>query len=121
MSNLAVHTSGRSLLDALGRGAVKTERGRLYGYGQSSLIDEDRMLNCFEFAAFRVGWLARLVLLETGRPLDALEAAYRELARAVKEWAPSQRAKIGRNEPCWCGSGQKFKKCHGAGAAPVGS
>ena len=20
----------------------------------------------------------------------------------------------GRNEPCWCGSGQKFKKCHGA-------
>jgi hypothetical protein len=20
--------------------------------------------------------------------------------------------KIGRNEPCWCGSGQKFKKCH---------
>jgi hypothetical protein len=21
-------------------------------------------------------------------------------------------AKIGRNEPCWCGSGKKFKKCH---------
>jgi preprotein translocase subunit SecA len=21
---------------------------------------------------------------------------------------------IGRNEPCWCGSGKKFKKCHGA-------
>jgi preprotein translocase subunit SecA len=21
--------------------------------------------------------------------------------------------KIGRNEPCWCGSGKKFKKCHG--------
>lgn len=20
---------------------------------------------------------------------------------------------IGRNEPCWCGSGKKFKKCHG--------
>jgi preprotein translocase subunit SecA len=19
----------------------------------------------------------------------------------------------GRNEPCWCGSGKKFKKCHG--------
>jgi preprotein translocase subunit SecA len=32
---------------------------------------------------------------------------------------PSQRAtsdkeKIGRNDPCWCGSGKKFKKCHGA-------
>jgi preprotein translocase subunit SecA len=22
--------------------------------------------------------------------------------------------KIGRNEPCWCGSGKKFKLCHGA-------
>ena len=20
--------------------------------------------------------------------------------------------KLGRNEPCWCGSGQKYKKCH---------
>ena len=23
-------------------------------------------------------------------------------------------AKVGRNEPCWCGSGRKFKVCHGA-------
>ena len=22
--------------------------------------------------------------------------------------------KIGRNDPCWCGSGKKFKRCHGA-------
>jgi preprotein translocase subunit SecA len=21
--------------------------------------------------------------------------------------------KLGRNEPCWCGSGKKFKQCHG--------
>ncbi|MCL5781990.1 MAG: SEC-C metal-binding domain-containing protein [Patescibacteria group bacterium] len=20
---------------------------------------------------------------------------------------------IGRNDPCWCGSGKKYKKCHG--------
>jgi len=24
--------------------------------------------------------------------------------------------KVGRNDPCWCGSGKKFKKCHGATA-----
>jgi preprotein translocase subunit SecA len=24
--------------------------------------------------------------------------------------------KIGRNDPCWCGSGKKYKKCHGATA-----
>jgi preprotein translocase subunit SecA len=33
--------------------------------------------------------------------------------------APRQRTvgeheKLGRNDPCWCGSGKKFKKCHGA-------
>jgi preprotein translocase subunit SecA len=22
-------------------------------------------------------------------------------------------AKLGRNDPCWCGSGMKYKKCHG--------
>jgi preprotein translocase subunit SecA len=21
---------------------------------------------------------------------------------------------VGRNDPCWCGSGKKFKKCHGS-------
>jgi preprotein translocase subunit SecA len=26
----------------------------------------------------------------------------------------SDREKIGRNEPCWCGSGKKYKLCHGA-------
>jgi preprotein translocase subunit SecA len=26
----------------------------------------------------------------------------------------SDREKIGRNDPCWCGSGKKFKRCHGA-------
>jgi preprotein translocase subunit SecA len=24
------------------------------------------------------------------------------------------RTKLGRNDPCWCGSGKKFKRCHGA-------
>jgi preprotein translocase subunit SecA len=26
----------------------------------------------------------------------------------------SEREKLGRNDPCWCGSGKKFKFCHGA-------
>jgi preprotein translocase subunit SecA len=25
--------------------------------------------------------------------------------------------KLGRNDPCHCGSGRKFKKCHGAPAS----
>ena len=26
----------------------------------------------------------------------------------------SEQENIGRNDPCWCGSGKKFKRCHGA-------
>ncbi|MBI4345741.1 MAG: SEC-C domain-containing protein [Elusimicrobia bacterium] len=25
--------------------------------------------------------------------------------------------KIGRNDPCYCGSGKKYKKCHGVGVS----
>ncbi|HUV57365.1 MAG TPA: preprotein translocase subunit SecA [Acidimicrobiales bacterium] len=30
-----------------------------------------------------------------------------------KKAAPKEGDKIGRNDPCWCGSGRKFKQCHG--------
>jgi hypothetical protein len=25
---------------------------------------------------------------------------------------PESAKKLGRNDPCWCGSGKKYKKCH---------
>ncbi len=48
--------------------------------------------------------------------VDGAQASPRHLAdgetQAPLVKAPSE--KIGRNEPCWCGSGKKFKLCHGA-------
>jgi preprotein translocase subunit SecA len=32
----------------------------------------------------------------------------------VRQRVLSEDEQVGRNEPCWCGSGRKFKKCHGA-------
>lgn len=32
--------------------------------------------------------------------------------------AASATPDLGRNEPCHCGSGKKYKRCHGVGAAP---
>jgi preprotein translocase subunit SecA len=32
---------------------------------------------------------------------------------AAAKALPKQGDKIGRNEPCWCGSGRKYKQCHG--------
>ena len=40
---------------------------------------------------------------------DLLAQAERERAKAV---APPP-GKVGRNEPCPCGSGEKYKHCHG--------
>jgi preprotein translocase subunit SecA len=34
---------------------------------------------------------------------------------AARPVVKAQTEKVGRNEPCWCGSGKKFKFCHGAG------
>jgi len=25
---------------------------------------------------------------------------------------PAEAKNLGRNDPCWCGSGKKYKKCH---------
>jgi preprotein translocase subunit SecA len=35
-------------------------------------------------------------------------------SEAVETVVKGEHDKIGRNDPCWCGSGKKFKKCHGA-------
>ena len=55
------------------------------------------------------------------RPARPTRCAARARCRATRRrpdgvrqgYTPSG-ARIGRNDPCWCGSGQKYKKCHGA-------
>ncbi len=37
-----------------------------------------------------------------------------ESAPVVETRVLDEHERIGRNDPCWCGSGKKFKKCHGA-------
>ena len=45
---------------------------------------------------------------------------YAEADEALEPPQPVQQRRVdeteqlGRNDPCWCGSGKKFKKCHGA-------
>jgi preprotein translocase subunit SecA len=36
------------------------------------------------------------------------------LPPVVEQRHLSEEEQIGRNDPCWCGSGKKFKKCHGS-------
>ncbi|WP_026911465.1 preprotein translocase subunit SecA [Patulibacter minatonensis] len=47
-----------------------------------------------------------------GAAEDDAEAA----APVVQQRVVSDQDQLGRNELCWCGSGRKYKKCHGANA-----
>jgi preprotein translocase subunit SecA len=53
-------------------------------------------------------------------PAGVAEAADMAAAEVEEPPAPvetrrlDEHERIGRNDPCWCGSGKKFKKCHGA-------
>jgi preprotein translocase subunit SecA len=41
-----------------------------------------------------------------GEPVEALPVVEQRVTDSEHE--------LGRNDPCWCGSGKKFKRCHGA-------
>ena len=51
---------------------------------------------------------------EQGRGEEAAELRRQAKRSASVAAAPVKRQKVGRNEPCPCGSGKKFKKCCGA-------
>jgi len=64
--------------------------------------------------------------LDRELPLEDLDDAIEQLVLGVMEIAditrprqPIERAqpKIGRNDPCPCGSGRKYKQCHGRGTS----
>jgi uncharacterized protein len=69
---------------------------------------------------------ALVATLDREKPLASVEAAVEDAVNAVVElWDLTSKArfavatvrrdqpKVGRNDPCPCGSGRKFKQCHG--------
>ncbi len=80
-------------------------------------INHEVTYTFFKFAKHAVDMK---VQAELGRSL--LNRAGVKLAGAIKssgsngqsQTASGQHEKVGRNEPCPCGSGKKYKKCHGA-------
>ncbi|MGH2903761.1 MAG: SEC-C metal-binding domain-containing protein, partial [Solirubrobacteraceae bacterium] len=37
-----------------------------------------------------------------------------ETLPVVEQHVVDHEHEVGRNDPCWCGSGKKFKRCHGS-------
>jgi preprotein translocase subunit SecA len=49
-----------------------------------------------------------------GGAAEAYAEPPEEAAAPVQQRRVDEAEQIGRNDPCWCGSGKKYKKCHGA-------
>jgi len=48
--------------------------------------------------------------------IEAFDAALSGRRPGERQGTLVNEAKVGRNEPCPCGSGKKYKKCHGVDA-----
>src|SRR6202522_1566173 len=106
----------------------------LRGYGQKDPLVEfkkeafilfDELMNRIDTEAVRF-----LFLMQPARPEDEAKKIEQRQQRQQRDLqfqaGPAQAetaskpvragAKVGRNDPCPCGSGKKYKKCHGAAA-----
>ncbi|MCK9352164.1 MAG: preprotein translocase subunit SecA [Candidatus Paceibacterota bacterium] len=107
---------------------------RLRAYGQRDPLVEYKKEGLRLFREMEDEWRNNIVEFVKNINTDVLaaeerrmEEAKRAMERAIIESgaqegtgslsiAPKDEEgkKIGRNDPCWCGSGKKFKHCHGA-------
>jgi len=66
-------------------------------------------------ATTNVDTLDQTGLMDTPTPELGAEGGSKAFARQQEPAsanATARRGKIGRNDPCWCGSGKKWKRCH---------
>jgi preprotein translocase subunit SecA len=89
---------GRAPIPAFAPGGSSTRAGRVsYSGGQSAMG-----AGAIAAAAAAGGAQA---YAENGGEAEALPV--------VEQRVVDHEHEVGRNDPCWCGSGKKFKKCHG--------
>jgi preprotein translocase subunit SecA len=49
-----------------------------------------------------------------GAAVEGNGGGFDEPPMHIEQRRVDENQQLGRNDPCWCGSGKKFKKCHGA-------
>jgi hypothetical protein len=99
--NLHVHNTVSSITRSLGR------------YDQPRKVDDFEVGLALRAAFFCLHGLAHLVFEEAGVDRAGLLKLEQESHRVFTDLDPKNLAKIGRNDRCPCGSGKKFKHCHG--------
>ncbi len=77
---------------------------------------DDASAESREFARDKAAFDRDLPLADLDEAIEALVIAVMDIADVTRPRRPTNREtpKVGRNDPCPCGSGRKFKLCHGA-------
>jgi preprotein translocase subunit SecA len=80
-------------------------------------VHEDAVQKVFTVQAVRADDLQRLEQRRRPQAAQLTMSGGGEPARPAQAKSTRPRSdapKVGRNDPCPCGSGKKYKKCHGA-------
>ena len=94
---------GRAPIPAFAAGGSSTRAGRVsYSGGQSAVG-----AGAIAAAAAAGGVQGAQAYAENGGEGEM------EALPVVEQRVVDHEHEVGRNDPCWCGSGKKFKKCHG--------
>lgn len=96
-SAVAISIDTKELMGML----IKVGKGRVYEAAQYFRVDVPTEQTESNEQIYKE---AQSMRERTKRPTSASKQHYLE---------PKKKRKIGRNEPCPCGSGEKYKKCHG--------
>jgi preprotein translocase subunit SecA len=89
-------------IPAFAPGGSSTRAGRVsYSGGQSAM------------GAGAIAAAAAAGGVQGGGQASAENGGEAEALPVVEQHVVDHEHEVGRNDPCWCGSGKKFKKCHG--------
>jgi uncharacterized protein YchJ len=108
---LGITTTTEQIADYLGEQWLLSEKERLEQEEQRLLFEKERLERENKRAEQEH---QRLLLEEERLKRELREAKEESLRRQLAEKQSQQEStskKIGRNDPCPCGSGKKFKKC----------
>jgi preprotein translocase subunit SecA len=112
---------GHAMFEELGRTIREEVLGTIF-HAQLAVEEIEELREAQEASAVNGGRLsyehdslAGADAIAAGLTGDALAAgSVATMVPRAEQRVVGDNEKVGRNDPCWCGSGKKYKKCHGA-------
>jgi preprotein translocase subunit SecA len=97
---------GGAQIPSFAAAGSSTRAGRVSYSGGQSAAGAGALAAAAADAGLSAGASAAQAFGENGQEAEALPV--------VEQRVLDDEHQVGRNDPCWCGSGKKYKKCHGS-------